>query len=114
MRLSQVTTLLAAFIHLTSANAIWAAEKFRTRVLKVSQSQQDAEQSLLAAPEVNVPPPQRVLEPQSPNYRFEAQENSVGVLVTDRGVDVMHFWLPLGRRVYTRMFVWQALPATII
>lgn len=104
MKLPAVSALLTAFIVvLTSASPIWSTEQPRAHTLKAPQSLSDARQVLLAAPEVSIPPPQRVLEPQSPIYRFDAQENSVGVLLTDQGVDVMHFWLPLGRRVYTRM-----------
>ncbi|KAF2169653.1 hypothetical protein M409DRAFT_20066 [Zasmidium cellare ATCC 36951] len=102
MKLLPVTAHVAVFLVLTSAKPIWPVDKPRTHILKAFQSLQDSQQLLLAPPDTSIPPPQRVLEPQSPNYRFEAQENSVGVLLTDKTGEVKHFWVPLGRRVYTR------------
>lgn len=43
---------------------------------------------------------------QATSHYYDAAQNSVGVLFTtaDTDVEVVHFWLPLGRKVFTREF----------
>jgi hypothetical protein len=66
--------------------------------------------------------PQRVLREPSPDWRstsrhplhrtshFDAAPNSIGLLLTSAGEqEVMHVWLPLGKRIETRKFA-QRLP----
>ncbi|KAI5361448.1 hypothetical protein Slin15195_G125630 [Septoria linicola] len=71
----------------------------------------DNNQQLLSAPHdadfglpthrTSMPPPRHV----NTMEHFDARENSVGVLFirpADEETEVLHLWLPLGKRVYTR------------
>jgi hypothetical protein len=59
-----------------------------------------AQHALKAPVPPRLPPPRNI----NSDLHFDAQENSVGVLFTtaESPDDVVHFWLPLGKTVYTR------------
>lgn len=64
--------------------------------------QQDAQQHPLAKPIERIPPPQTIPVPRKPYFQFDAAENSVGLLITTHDGEVVHLWVPLGKRVFTR------------
>lgn len=46
-----------------------------------------------------------VVRPESHTRPFDAAENSVGLLLSTREGTNVHLWMPLGERVFVRMFV---------
>lgn len=49
-------------------------------------------------------PPKAPASSRTESEHYDAAQNSVGVLftTTETDVEVVHFWLPLGRKIFTR------------
>lgn len=105
MRNAILPSLLCSFLVLKTAKPVDLAKWniFQHQHQQQQQLQlQDAQQVPMAKEVEHIPPPETIPVPRRPHYRFDAAENSVGVLMTTHEEDVVHLWIPLGKRVFTR------------
>ncbi|CAK4034926.1 Hypothetical predicted protein [Lecanosticta acicola] len=100
MRDAVLPSLLCSFLILScAAKPIQPVEVLRTSLVKQAQ---DVQQHPIARPVQHIPPPETIPQPPKPHHRFDAAENSVGLLLTTHDEQVVHVWMPIGKKVFTR------------